>query len=57
MPVIVTRDGQPVSPSLPDEDAALSWLLHHQPMSTDWALKHEGYAVVEASDTSGEEQP
>jgi hypothetical protein len=49
MPSIVTRDGKPVSPVLDDENAAFAWLLRHQPMSTDWAIQHEGYAVVEAA--------
>lgn len=42
---VVKRDGKPVSPVLPDENAAFAWLLHHQGMSTDWALKHEGYSI------------
>jgi hypothetical protein len=51
MPSIVTRDGEPVSPVLDDENAAFRWLLHHQPMSTDWAIKHEGYAIVEVPES------
>lgn len=45
-PVRVLRDGEPVSPILPDRDAAMGWLLGHQPMSTDWAMRHEGYTVA-----------
>lgn len=41
----VTRDGHPVSPLLTNTDEAFGWLLHHQPMSTDWAIRHEGYAI------------
>ncbi len=48
MAAIVTRDGKPVSPLLDDENAAFAWLLKHQPMSTDWAIKYEGYAIVAA---------
>lgn len=44
-PVRVTRDGDPVSPILPTPDVAFGWLLRHQPFSTDWAMKYEGYAV------------
>lgn len=44
-PVRVTRDGSPVSPILPTPDVAFGWLLRHQPFSTDWAMKYEGYAV------------
>ncbi len=46
MASVVTRDGKPVSPVLVDENAAFAWLLKHQPMSTDWAIKYEGYAIV-----------
>jgi hypothetical protein len=49
MAAIVTRDGQPVSPLLDDENTAYAWLLKHQPMSTDWAMEHEGYAIVAAT--------
>jgi hypothetical protein len=48
MPTIVTRDDKPVSPVLADENAAFAWLLKHQPMSTEWAIKYEGYAIVDA---------
>jgi hypothetical protein len=41
----VTRDGKPVSPILANTDEAFGWLLDHQPMSTDWAIRYEGYAV------------
>jgi hypothetical protein len=41
----VTRDGKPASPILANTDEAFGWLLGHQPMSTDWAIRYEGYAV------------
>jgi hypothetical protein len=41
----VTRDGRPVSPLLASADEAFGWLLHHQPMSTDWAIRYEGYNI------------
>jgi hypothetical protein len=41
----VTRDGRPVSPLLASADEAFGWLLGHQPMSTDWAIRYEGYGV------------
>lgn len=44
-PVVVLRDEEPVSPVLANGDAAFSWLLAHQPFSTDHAIKHEGYSV------------
>lgn len=40
----VSRDGEPVSPLLPGDADAFGWLLRHQPMSTDWAVRYEGYA-------------
>lgn len=43
---IVVRDGAAASPLLANRSAALAWLLKHQPMSTDWALAHEGYAIL-----------
>jgi hypothetical protein len=43
---VVTRDGKPVSPVLPNGDAAWKWLHDHQGMSVDWALRHEGYAFA-----------
>jgi hypothetical protein len=48
----VTRDGMRVSPLLTDEPSAFKWLLNHQPMSTDWAIEHEGYAIVQAFDVN-----
>lgn len=50
MASIVTRDGKAVSPVLDDADAASVWLLKHQPMSTDWAFQHEGYAIVDVTE-------
>ena len=45
----VTRDGVIVSSPLADEHgAAIEWLLSHQPMSVDYAMRHGGYAVVRA---------
>jgi hypothetical protein len=41
----VTRDGRPVSPLLASADEAFGWLLGHQSMSTDWAIRYEGYGV------------
>lgn len=49
MTVYVTKNGIPVSPPLATEDAAWRWLLHHQPMSTDWAMEYEGYAIEPAT--------
>jgi len=46
-PVYVTRDGERVSPILPTEADAFGWLMRHQPMSVDWATKHEGYAFAD----------
>lgn len=40
----VCRDGKKVSPELPSESACFTWLLKHQAMSVDWALKFEGYS-------------
>lgn len=40
----VCRDGEPISEALADENACCRWLLHHQPMSPDWALRFEGYS-------------
>jgi hypothetical protein len=57
MASVVTRDGQAVSPVLEDEDAAFVWLLKHQPMSTDWAIKYEGYAIVDAAELAAQDTP
>lgn len=56
MAAIVTRDGKPVSPILDDENAAAAWLQKYQSMSTDWAIKHEGYAIVAATTHLCDEQ-
>ena len=45
----VFRDGKAVSGAMADEDACHSWLLHHQGMSTDWALKYEGYSISQGA--------
>jgi hypothetical protein len=44
-PFVVTRDGADVSPILPTDTDALHWLHQHQPMSAEWAMRHEGYGV------------
>lgn len=46
--VDVRRDGKTLE-TFQGADAvndAFRWLLRHQPMSTDWAIQHEGYSVV-----------
>lgn len=50
MGVVVTRDGQDVSPVLADENEAFSWLLRHQGQSVDWATRYEGYGFREVGD-------
>lgn len=51
----VTRDGVKVSPYCVDDNAASMWLQRHQGQSNDWAIKHEGYAIVSVSEaTNGE---
>lgn len=42
----VYRDGEKVSDALESESACFTWLLKHQAMSVDWALKHEGYSFA-----------
>lgn len=50
---VVTRYGRPVSPALPDENAGFAWILDHQGMSVDWAMRYDGYGITEApADTS-----
>jgi hypothetical protein len=47
--VDVRRDGRTLE-TFQGPDAAndaFAWLLRHQPMSTDWAIKYEGYSIVE----------
>lgn len=46
--VYVLRDGHDVSGPLGGEDAAFAWLLNHQSASVHHALRHEGYAIVNA---------
>lgn len=41
----VARDGKPVSEEFATVSEAWTWLLHHQPMSTDWAIRYEGYKI------------
>lgn len=43
----VFRDGEPVSEHLDSENDCSVWLLKHQPMSPDWAMKYEGYTYRE----------
>lgn len=42
--VVVKRDGKPLTLAMTPNEA-FAWLLRHQSMSTDWALKHEGYSI------------
>ena len=46
----VTRDGRQVSPDFTIENDAHKWLLRHQPMSNDWALKYEGYSFEQRTE-------
>lgn len=41
----VSRDGQELT-VVDTEDAAYHWLLKHQGQSTDYALRHGGYAIT-----------
>ncbi len=47
MGTIVTRDGRDVSPVLPDENAAVAWLLRVQSQSIWHAMRFEGYGFRE----------
>lgn len=42
----VHRDGEHRAGPLPRESDAFAELLYSQPMSTDWAIKHEGWSIV-----------
>ncbi len=44
-PWFVSRDGIRVSEYLESEDAAWVWVLKHQGMSVDWALRYSGYSI------------
>lgn len=44
-PHYVARDGVRVSPYLRTENDAFAWILRHQGMSVDWAMRYEGYAI------------
>ena len=41
----ITRDGKVLVTGLTHNDA-FAWLHTHQGQSVDWAVKHEGYAIV-----------
>ena len=43
--VTITRDGKTLA-EVADSNAAFKWLLRHQPMSVDWAIRYEGYRVL-----------
>ena len=43
----VFRDGKSISPVLDSENSAWVWLQKHQGMSVDWALRYEGYTILE----------
>lgn len=47
MATMVTHDGKPVA-YVKNEDMASRYIQRHQPMSVDWAMRHEGWAVSEA---------
>lgn len=47
---IVTRDNKPLAVWASDDEARLS-IQHSQSQSVDWALTHEGYAIVEQPGT------
>lgn len=46
----VTRDGKQIGPDYPTEDKAAGALLRLQPMSIDYAMRYEGYAIVQVWD-------
>lgn len=50
MSTIITRDGVKVAGPFDSEDAAFGALLRLQPMSCDWAMKYEGYDIVDDED-------
>lgn len=52
--VTITRDGKKVA-EVKDSNAAFVWLLEHQPQSVDWAIKHDGYAVLDENGVELEE--
>lgn len=41
----VTRDGKQLA-TFESESEAFAYLLRIQPMSTDWAIRHEGYQIT-----------
>lgn len=42
----VQRDGADISPARNTENAAWTWIMDHQGLSVDWAIKYEGYKIV-----------
>lgn len=42
----VTRDDEVLATGLTNNEA-FAWILNHQSQSVDWAMKHEGYAIVD----------
>lgn len=46
----VARDGKQVSPLFEDENDAWKWLMRHQGMSCDWAVRYEGYSFETQTD-------
>lgn len=48
---IVTRDGNALTQPMTENDC-WSWILRHQPMSVDWAMRYEGYAITPTEETT-----
>lgn len=53
--VVVKRDGEvkqefSTGDATKDHNAAFAWLLKHQGMSTDWAIRYEGWSIEEVED-------
>lgn len=51
-PHYAARDGVRVSPYCASENEAWMWILKHQGMSVDWAMKYEGYSL-RCNETTG----
>jgi hypothetical protein len=51
-PYIVTRDGVPLSPIFESQSAAFAWLHDYQPASVHHAIAHEGYEIVNPTQTN-----
>lgn len=43
----VLWEGKPVSEPLETENDTFKWIMDHQSMSYDWAIKYEGYSIRE----------